>query len=213
MIKESHIRHFSFSRTYPRLGKHRRTNRVQEASRTAHFPGQFVNADLTGKIPTTSIDGYDYASLLVDRYSSYASILTGSSKTPEFVIQHIKSFQSELIRPIKTLRSDNGTEYINGTVSDFLKDSHIRHETTGTYRPDQNGKVERLSQTLFNTVRSMLNTCKLNDSFWSYALRYAVYIYNRLPNNSNPDSLSPWEHQLKLQSRKRSRLNVPLKPL
>lgn len=40
---------------------------------------------------------------------------------------------------IKMLRSDNGTEYVNKEISDYLKGQGIKHETTVPYSPQQNG--------------------------------------------------------------------------
>ena len=44
---------------------------------------------------------------------------------------------------IKTLRSDNGTEYVNKIFSDFLKQKEILHQTTCINTPEQNGISER----------------------------------------------------------------------
>ncbi|KMQ88923.1 integrase core domain [Lasius niger] len=51
-------------------------------------------------------------------------------------------------RKIKTVRSDNGTEYINHHLEYFLKQEGIKHELTVEYTPQQNGVAERKNRTL-----------------------------------------------------------------
>ena len=41
-----------------------------------------------------------------------------------------------------TLRSDNGTEYKNNSVKDFLLEKRIKTEYTAAESPEENGIVE-----------------------------------------------------------------------
>ena len=44
---------------------------------------------------------------------------------------------------MKTLRSDNGTEFFNSSVDELLSSQGIIHQSICAYNPQQNGKVER----------------------------------------------------------------------
>ncbi|KAH0818354.1 hypothetical protein GEV33_004437 [Tenebrio molitor] len=57
-------------------------------------------------------------------------------------------------RKIKTVRSDNGTEYTSHYLEDFLKQEGIRHELTVEYTPQQNGVAERKNRSLVETARN-----------------------------------------------------------
>ncbi|KAH0819193.1 hypothetical protein GEV33_003598 [Tenebrio molitor] len=55
---------------------------------------------------------------------------------------------------IKTVRSDNGTEYTSHYLKDFLKQEGIRHELTVEYTPQQNGVAETNYRSLVETARN-----------------------------------------------------------
>jgi transposase InsO family protein len=63
--------------------------------------------------------------------------------------------------PLHTFRSDNGTEYINKDLTSYCRDNEIRHETSNTYSPQQNGISERKNRTLGEAMRSLLFAARL----------------------------------------------------
>ena len=86
--------------------------------------------------------------------------------------------------PIKTFKSDNGTEYINKNVTSFLNNHWIKfiHPIPGY--PQQNGRTERLNQTINNYAITLLNFAKLPLSFWDSAVQCAAFLYNSNPHNN-----------------------------
>jgi transposase InsO family protein len=44
---------------------------------------------------------------------------------------------------VKKIRSDNGSEFKNLQVEEYLEEEGIRHEFSASYTPQQNGVVER----------------------------------------------------------------------
>ena len=52
--------------------------------------------------------------------------------------------------------------------------------------PQQNGVAERQNRTLMDMVRSMINNSSLPKSLWTYALKTAVYLLNRIPSKAVP---------------------------
>ena len=164
----------------------------KEASRIATTIGEFVNADVIGPLDSDLGEDARYVSCLIDRMSSYASVETMATKSSEIITKHLAAFQQELKAPIKTLRSDNGKEYVNSTLQKYLQDHHILHETTTPHSPAQNGKAERFNRALIEMAKKFL--AKTNDpSLWPYAVDHAAYVYNRLSHSSNPDNCSPFE--------------------
>ncbi|KAB2630265.1 hypothetical protein D8674_007784 [Pyrus ussuriensis x Pyrus communis] len=83
---------------------------------------------------------------------------------------------------IKVLRSDNGGEYINRELSEFLGDQGILHETTCPYTPQQNGVAERKNHHILETARALLLGASVPKVFWPEAVTYAVYVINRMPS-------------------------------
>ena len=54
------------------------------------------------------------------------------------------------------LRSDNGKEYCNASLQDYMKENGIKFEPSAPYTPEQNGKAERCNQTIIECARTML---------------------------------------------------------
>ena len=61
---------------------------------------------------------------------------------------------------MKKIRSDNGSEFKNLQVEDYLEEEGIKHEFFAPYTPQQNGVVERKNRTLINMARTMLGEFK-----------------------------------------------------
>jgi transposase InsO family protein len=49
---------------------------------------------------------------------------------------------------VKKIRSDNGSEFKNMQVEEYLEEEGIKHEFSAPYTPQQNGVVERNNMTL-----------------------------------------------------------------
>jgi hypothetical protein len=81
---------------------------------------------------------------------------------------------------IKKIRSDNGTEFKNSQIEEFLDEEGIKHEFSSPYTPQQNGVVERENITLLDMARTMLDEYKTPDQFWAEAINTACYSINRL---------------------------------
>ena len=81
---------------------------------------------------------------------------------------------------IKVIRTDNGTEFKNYTMQEFVDDEGIKHEFSALYTPQQNGVVERKNRTLIEMARTMLSEFKSPHNFWGEAISTAVHYSNRL---------------------------------
>ena len=81
---------------------------------------------------------------------------------------------------IKHVRSDNGSEFRNTNIEEFLDEEGIKHEFSAPYTPQQNGIVERKNGTLIEAARTMLDEYKTPDSFWAEAINTACHAINRL---------------------------------
>ena len=67
---------------------------------------------------------------------------------------------------IKTLRTDNGGEYMSTDFQNYLKEKRIRHETTVPHSPQQNGVAERMNRTLQEAALSMILHAEVAKRFW-----------------------------------------------
>lgn len=89
-------------------------------------------------------------------------------------------------RKMKILRSDNGREYCNQEMKQYLAAQGIVLENTAPFTPQQNGKSERDNRTIVESARTMIQARNLPLSLWAEAVNTAVYVLNRaLSSTSN----------------------------
>jgi transposase InsO family protein len=91
-----------------------------------------------------------------------------------------------------TIRSDNGTEFKNYSLNEFLSDAGIKHQYSAAYTPQQNEVVERKNQTLMDAARTMLAEFKSPYNFWAEAINTACHATNRLYLHKNLNK-TPYE--------------------
>nr|GEZ47736.1 putative ribonuclease H-like domain-containing protein [Tanacetum cinerariifolium] len=58
--------------------------------------------------------------------------------------------------PVRRIRTDNGTEFVNQTLLDYYEEVGISHETSVARSPQQNGVIERRNHTLIEAARMIL---------------------------------------------------------
>jgi transposase InsO family protein len=80
---------------------------------------------------------------------------------------------------VKKTRSDNGSEFKNLQVEEYLKEEGMKHEFSAPNTPQQNGVVER-NMTLINMARTMIGEYKSPERFWSQAMNTTCHAINRL---------------------------------
>lgn len=142
-----------------------------------------VHSDICGPMRTTSLGGCKYFALFIDDFSR--KIFIHFLKQKSDVLDAFKAFKSRVERQtgmkIKTLRSDNGCEYVSGEFSRFLQSEGIQRQLTVQYTPQQNGVAERANRTLVEMARCLLISSGLPESLWAEAVNTAVYLRNRSP--------------------------------
>ncbi len=85
---------------------------------------------------------------------------------------------------IKTLRSDNGGEFVSKKFDNFLHECGIQRQTSAPYTPQQNGVAKRANRTIMECARSMIHAQGLDLEFWAKAVNIAVCIKNRCPTKA-----------------------------
>jgi hypothetical protein len=147
----------------------------------AAAPLNLVHSDVCGKVGSSSLSGSEY----------FVTLHLGIC--PESGTRGLKALvENSTSRKLKVLRTDNGGELTSGKFEEHLRQHGIRHETTVPKNPEQNGTAEQMNHTLMESVRSMLADSGLPQKFWAEALSTAVYLKNRSPTKSLPET-TPFE--------------------
>jgi transposase InsO family protein len=145
------------------VGTHHHAKNIMTTIR----PLEMLHMDLFGPIAYISIGGTKYGLVIVDDYSHFTWVffLQDKSETQEVLKKFLRRAQNEFDVKVKKIRSDNGTEFKNTQVEDFLDEEGIKHEFLAPYTPQQNGVVEKKNHTLIEMARTMLDEYKTSDQF------------------------------------------------
>jgi transposase InsO family protein len=143
---------------------------------------EMLHMNLFGPVAYISISGNKYGLIIVDDYSRFIWVffLQDKSETQEVLKKFLRWAQNEFDAKVKKMRSDNGTEFKNTQVEDFLDEECIKHEFSAPYTPQQNGVAERKNRTLIEMARTMLDEYKTSDQFWAEAINTVCHATNRL---------------------------------
>jgi transposase InsO family protein len=91
--------------------------------------------------------------------------LQDKSETQGTLKRFLRRAQNEFELKVKKIRCDNGSEFKNLQVEEYLEEEGIKHEFSTPYTPQQNGVVERKNRTLIDMVRTMLGEFKMPSGF------------------------------------------------
>jgi transposase InsO family protein len=76
---------------------------------------------------------------------------------------------------VKKIRSDNGSEFKNLQVEEYLEEEGIKHEFSARYTLQQYGVVERKNRSLIDMARTMLGEYKMPERIWLEAVNTSCH--------------------------------------
>ena len=138
---------------------------------------EIVHTDILGPIDTISVDNFKYAIGFIDSYTRFSAVYLLKNKSDS--TQMLKQFIADYGKP-KTIASDNPKEFKFGKFKQFCLDNAIRTEFSAPYTPEENGKIERTWGSVMAITRCLLQTASMEKKFWSFALKTAFYLKNRV---------------------------------
>nr|GEY79977.1 hypothetical protein [Tanacetum cinerariifolium] len=81
--------------------------------------------------------------------------------------------------PIRRIRTDNGTEFVNQTLRDYYEEVGVSHETSVVRSPQQNEVVKRCNRTLIEAARTMLIYAQAPLFLWAEVVATTCFTQNR----------------------------------
>jgi transposase InsO family protein len=96
---------------------------------------EILHMDIFGPPSHESLGGKKYCLVIVDDYSRYTWVYFFKNKheTQQAVKVFANEVQHQYGEDILTIQSDNGTEFKNYSLNDFLSDEGIRHQYSSPY--------------------------------------------------------------------------------
>ncbi|KAL0364081.1 UNVERIFIED_CONTAM: Retrovirus-related Pol polyprotein from transposon RE2 [Sesamum angustifolium] len=94
-------------------------------------------------------------------------LLKHKSQVVHTLDKFFKMIQTQFETNVKTVRSNNGTEFVNLQCYTLFTSLGILHQTTCPYTPQQNGVVERKHKQLLDIAKALLFQAGLPKKFWA----------------------------------------------
>ncbi|GJR41017.1 retrovirus-related pol polyprotein from transposon TNT 1-94 [Tanacetum coccineum] len=82
-----------------------------------------LHMDLCGPMRVASVNGKKYILVIVDDYSrfTWVKFLRSKDEALDFIIKFLKMIQLRLKVPVRRIRTDNGTEFVNQTLCEYYE--------------------------------------------------------------------------------------------
>jgi transposase InsO family protein len=163
----------------------------KQSSNRMTQPLELIHSDVCGPMNTDSIGGSKYILTFTDDYTRYVTVnfLKNKSEVYEKFQEYVSMVENFTGLKVKTLRTDNGGEYVSNDFSKYCVNKGIVHQYSNPYTPEQNGVSERLNRTLMESAKSMIFHANMPINFWAEAVNTAVYLHTTSLNMKTPYEL------------------------
>ncbi|OMJ11721.1 Retrovirus-related Pol polyprotein from transposon [Smittium culicis] len=156
---------------------------------TALKPFDIVGIDAVGPISPISKNNNRFILTAVDYATKWPIARAVENIQTKTVVNFINTDIVQHFGVPKQLISDRGSNFLSDAALEFYEFLEINHTPTTTYRPQANGQVERLNQTLKNTLSKL---CADDKENWDLYIWKALLSVRTMKNSStkfSPDML------------------------
>nr|GEX13886.1 hypothetical protein [Tanacetum cinerariifolium] len=163
------------------MGKSKKESHKPKSKDTNQEKLYLLHMDLCGPMRVESVNGKKYILFIINDYSRFTwfKCLRLKYEALDFIIKFLKMIQVRLMVPVRRIRTDNRTEFVNQTLREYYEQVGISHETSVARSPQQNGVIERCNLTLIEAARTMLIYAQASLFLWAEAVATACYTQNR----------------------------------
>nr|GFA51215.1 putative ribonuclease H-like domain-containing protein [Tanacetum cinerariifolium] len=173
-----------------RKGKQHKASCKAKTVSSVNKPLQILHMDLFGPTSVRSINHKTYCLVITDGFNrfSWVYILKSKDEITPILKDFIRQAKNQFYHKVKTIRSDNRTEFKKKDLIELCGLKGITREYSNARTPQQIGIAERKNKTLIKAVDSFLPT-----TFGVEAVNTACYFLNRVlvtkPQNKTPYEL------------------------
>ena len=118
---------------------------------TCKLPGDSWGLDLAGPFKTSS-QGNNYLLIMVDIATRYCVLKPIQDKSALSIVKELVNLISTF-GVMRSIQSDNGSEFLNESISLLAEHSGFEHRLVSRYHPRANGISERFVQSSVNVIK------------------------------------------------------------
>lgn len=129
--------------------------------------------------------GYRYIFTCIDAFSKQAFATPMKKKNETSTLKALQKIHQQIKdkgKSIKVIHTDNGSEFVNQSFDDYLKENNIKHITGIAGRPQAQGIIERFNGIIKDYIMKDKTTTGKND--WVNNLSTFIDNYNNTYHNS-----------------------------
>jgi hypothetical protein len=141
----------------------------------SYGPMDTVNIDTIGPFPADE-QGNKYVIVIIDAFSRWNMLIPTVDATAKSAAYALIQWMGFFGIP-SNIVSDNGTQYVNTLIDDFLSVIHTEHTRINAYSHEENGIVERANKEVQRHLKAILYERKTKKA-WSSALPLVQRIMN-----------------------------------
>lgn len=153
--------YLSRQEVYQRLFPKKETRQITSTVPTGKYT--MIACDLMD-MSTVAFDGYHWLFTAVDMFTKKAYATPMKTKSESDVLQAFERILNQIGNPIKSLRSDNGSEFVNAKFQAMLKEKGITQILSNPKSPQSNGQIECMNKCLKRLINFQLQS--KDDQNW-----------------------------------------------
>nr|GEV99612.1 putative ribonuclease H-like domain-containing protein [Tanacetum cinerariifolium] len=136
-------------------GKQHKASCKAKTVSSVNQPLQILHMDIFRPTSVKSINHKTYCLVNTDGFSrfSWVYFLKSKDETTPILKDFIRKAKNKFNHKVKTIRSDNGTEFKNHELIKFYESKGIKRKHSNARTPQQNGVAERKNMTLIEAAR------------------------------------------------------------
>lgn len=155
----------------------------------SYTPMEVLNIDTIGPVASDD-EGNSHILVIIDCFTRWVELYAIPDTTADAaagaLLQHVGRYGAPA-----TLRSDKGSQFVNGIIAEFLKLFVTHHETTLAYSKEENAIVERANKEVMRHLRAIIYDQRVQSHWGKHQLPMVMRILNS--EEKTTTGLSPAE--------------------
>nr|GFB47786.1 integrase, catalytic region, zinc finger, CCHC-type, peptidase aspartic, catalytic [Tanacetum cinerariifolium] len=119
------------------MGKSKKKSYKPKSEDTNQEKIYLLHMDFYGPMRVEHVNGKKYILVIIDDYSRFTWVkcLRSKDEASYFIIKFLKMIQVRLKVPVRRIRTDNETEFVNQNLREYYEQVGISHETSVARSP------------------------------------------------------------------------------